>query len=227
MSVHRNHRLRLKQRFLAQGLDHYAPHNVLELLLFYALPQKDTNGIAHELIKAFGSLTDVFDAPFEELIKIDGVKEHTATLLKLIPELSRIYFQGRSDFAGKVMDYDQIGEGLVARYIGRDIETVIAVFFNSRGKVIDTLVLHEGSINSVAFSVRTIVECVIQKNASYVVLAHNHPKGLPIASGEDLATTRHIETLLNQINVTLLEHYIIAGKTYSGIFRTMGRTTKE
>ncbi len=227
MSVHSNHRLRLKNRFLIQGLDSYDQHNVLELLLFYALPQKDTNEIAHELIKMFGSLTDVFDAPFEELVKINGVKEHTATLIKLIPGLSRLYFQGKSDFTGKYMDYDKIGEGLVARYIGRYNETVMAVFFNSRAQAIDTIILHEGSINSVAFSARTIVEYVIQKNASYVVLSHNHPRGLPIASGEDLATTKQIEMLLNQINVTLLEHYIIAGDTYSGIFKTMGKTAKE
>ena len=86
--MHENHRKRMKERFLREGLTHFEPHNVLELLLFYSIPQKDTNELAHTLIDRFGSLTGVFEAAYTDLIEIDGVKEHTATLIKLIPELA-------------------------------------------------------------------------------------------------------------------------------------------
>ena len=90
-TMHENHRERVKNRFLSEGLDHFDAHNVLELLLFYSIPQKDTNEIAHLLIDRFGSLSAVLDAPFEDLIETPGIKEHSALLLKLIPALSRRY----------------------------------------------------------------------------------------------------------------------------------------
>ena len=87
--MHENHRERMKHRFLAEGLDHFEPHNILELLLFYAIPQKDTNEIAHSLMERFGSLAEVFDASYDDLVTVPGIKEHSATLIKMIPELSR------------------------------------------------------------------------------------------------------------------------------------------
>ena len=86
--MHSQHRKRMKERFLLEGLEHFEPHNILELLLFYSVPQKDTNETAHLLIERFGSLRGVLDAPFEELCRVPGIKEHSATLIKLIPALA-------------------------------------------------------------------------------------------------------------------------------------------
>ena len=94
--MHSEHRKRLKGRFLREGLEHFEPHNVLELLLFYSIPQKDTNETAHLLMQRFGSLQGVFDAPFEELCRVPGIKEHSATLIKLIPSLARLYAAGET-----------------------------------------------------------------------------------------------------------------------------------
>ena len=91
MGLHDGHRQRLIQRFLEEDLDNFEPHNVLELLLFYAIPRKDTNELAHVLIDTFGSLKGVFDAPYEELIKVAGIGPNTAALLKLVPSLTRTY----------------------------------------------------------------------------------------------------------------------------------------
>lgn len=88
---HEGHRERLKNRFLTSSLDNFEPHNILELLLFYSIPRQDTNEIAHALLDRFGSLKGVFDADFSELIKIKGIKENSATLIKLIPQISRAY----------------------------------------------------------------------------------------------------------------------------------------
>ena len=92
--MHKQHRQRMKKRFLSEGLKNFEPHNVLELLLFYSIPQKDTNETAHALIERFGSLSGVFDAPFEELMRVKGIKEHSATLIKLVPELAQRYSEG-------------------------------------------------------------------------------------------------------------------------------------
>ena len=100
-NLHRHHRLRLKNRFLRSGLDDFEPHNVLELLLFFAVPQGDTNELAHVLLNKFGSISDVFAAPYSELIKIKGVGDHTATMLKLMPELFKVYIKERTETDGK------------------------------------------------------------------------------------------------------------------------------
>ena len=88
---HEGHRARMKARFLKEGFQNFADHEIMEFLLYYAMPRKDTNEIAHALIERFGSLSAVFDAPYEELMEIKGIKEHSATLIKLIPALARRY----------------------------------------------------------------------------------------------------------------------------------------
>ena len=90
-SIHKGHRERLKERFLTEGLDNFTDTQALELLLFYAIPQKDTNPIAHELLAHFGSLSRVLEAPVEELKKVPGISDHSATLLSLVTALSRYY----------------------------------------------------------------------------------------------------------------------------------------
>ena len=86
-NVHSGHRQRLKDRFLQNGADGFEKHQLLELLLFYGIPQKDTNPIAHELINRFGSIRGVFEASIEALCEVDGISAHTATLIKLIPAI--------------------------------------------------------------------------------------------------------------------------------------------
>ena len=88
--AHAGHRSRMKNRFLKTGLDSFEPHEVLELLLFYAIPKRDTNKIAHDLIENFGSIAGVLNAPYELLIQIDGIGEHAAILLKQLPQFFRL-----------------------------------------------------------------------------------------------------------------------------------------
>ena len=95
---HDGHRKRLKARFVKSGLDDFEPHNVLELLLFYSIPRKDTNPIAHKLISRFGSLSGVFDAKPEELMKVDGITENTAVLISMVPQLARKYLKDEFGF---------------------------------------------------------------------------------------------------------------------------------
>ena len=113
-----NHRERVRKRFLREGLEHFEQHNQLELLLFYAIPQRDTNGIAHDLIQRFGSISRVMDASVEELMTVDGIGERAAVLLKLVPALARSY---TLDHLGKVRTFqtdEELKEYLLALYTG-------------------------------------------------------------------------------------------------------------
>lgn len=215
--MHKDHRNRLKNRFLAEGLDHFEPHNVLELLLFYGIPQKDTNELAHTLINRFGSLEKVFDAPFQDLLTVPGIKEHSATLIKLIPALARVYSVEKNKSGDALSNVDAWGQYFVNRYIGIEVETVFLLLLDNKFNVIECVKLHEGSVNSSAISIRKMTEIVFSRNASTVVLAHNHPSGLAIPSSDDLLITQEICRLFRALEIQLLAHIIVAGNTYTDI----------
>lgn len=215
--MHENHRDRLKNRFLAEGLDAFEPHNILELLLFYSIPQKDTNEIAHALIERFGSLSEVFDAPFDELIETPGIKSHSATLLKLIPALSRRYMLDKNHGDEPLSSMDKIGTYLVDKYFGINVETVYLLMLDNKYGVIDCVKLHEGSVNSAAITLRRLMELALYRRASMVVLAHNHPSGVPIPSSDDIFTTREIKRAFDIMEIKMLGHILVAGNQYINI----------
>ncbi len=212
--MHENHRDRLKNRFLAEGLDTFDPHNVLELLLFYSIPRQDTNELAHALMKRFGSLSEVLDAPFEELIEIPGIKEHSATLLKLIPAVARRYVIDKNQTKEPLSDMDKIGKYLVDRYCGVNVETVLLLLLDNKYAVIDCVKIHEGSVNSAAITMRRLVETALFKRASMAVLAHNHPGGVAIPSADDIYTTKEVKRAFDIMEIHLLGHILVAGEQY-------------
>ena len=131
--MHEHHRKRMKERFLREGIENFEPHNVLELLLFYSIPQKDTNEIAHRLINRFGSLSAVFEASFSELIEIDGIKEHSATLIKLIPALAQRYVSEANSFSGSfIPTIEEAGKYFKAKYIGATKEIVYLLLLDNK-----------------------------------------------------------------------------------------------
>lgn len=218
--MHEHHRQRMKNRFLSEGLSKFEPHNVLELLLFYSIPQKDTNEIAHMLMDRFGSLKEVFDAPYEELISVPGIKEHSATLIKLVPSLARRYFEESNDISGEILStIPKIGEYLVAKYIGVTKETVYLLLIDNKFKLIDCVKVHEGSVNSSAITMRRLVEIAMEKKASMAVLSHNHPSGIPVPSPDDLYTTKEVRKAFSYVGVELLAHIIVAGGRYVDIMK--------
>ncbi len=218
--MHENHRERLKNRFRTEGLDCFEPHNVLELLLFYSIPQKDTNETAHLLIERFGSLSEVFDAPIEELVKVPGIKEHSATLIKMIPALSRRYLMDKNHGSEPLSSMDKIGRYLVDKYFGINVETVFLLMLDNKFDVIDCVKIHEGSVNSAAITLRRLVELALYRRASMVVLAHNHPSGVAIPSSDDLFTTREVKRAFDIMEIKMLGHILVAGDQFVNILNT-------
>ena len=205
--------------FSEEDLDNFEPHNVLELLLFYAIPRKDTNELAHVLIDTFGSLKGVFDAPYEELIKVAGIGPNTAALLKLVPSLTRTYYS--SDARSIILDTsEKSGEYFLPYYIGQTEEVVRLACLDAGGKVISNQILHRGSANAAEVNLRKIVNIALRNNAMGVILAHNHPGGLPLPSEEDVATTKSIREALMPMGILLMDHIIVAGQDYVSMARS-------
>ncbi len=216
MGAHDGHRGRMIRRFLENGLDGFQPHEILEVLLFFSVPRVNTNEVAHNLINIFGSLAAVFDAPFDELLKIKGVGRTSAVLLKLIPATSRAYVSDLMDTKRDVIIRSPADGARVlrARYIGRTVETVFLLCMDSKGKMVSCTLLHEGSVNSAEVNVRKIAELVLRHNASSVILAHSHPGGAALPSEDDLLTTKRIADFLGSIGVQLADHLIFDDTDY-------------
>ena len=210
MSIHDGHRERLKKRFTEEGLDNFEEVNVLELLLFYCIPRRDTNPIAHALLDRFETLVNVLDAPVEELEKVDGISHHAATFLKLSTAVNK-YYMVKKATADTILDStEKYGRFLVPKFHGKRNETVLLLCLDAKCKVLCCREISEGSVNAAGVSVRKVVEAALAFNATTVILAHNHPSGLAFPSGEDVMTTKRVADALNAVEVLLFDHIIVS-----------------
>ncbi|QAT49735.1 DNA repair protein RadC [Caproiciproducens sp. NJN-50] len=216
-SLHGGHRERVKSQFLKNGLDSFQPHSILELLLYYAIPLKDTNPIAHQLLQKFGSLSGTFDAPYEELLKVDGIGRSAATLIKLIPQICRRYQEDIDRDKIVIYSYDEAGKRLVNKFIGRQNEVVVLMLLDSKTRILFCDVVDEGSVNSANIYIKKIVRLSVQYDASYAILSHNHPSGSCLPSKQDLSTTRWVYEALDTVEVRLIDHIIVSGNDYLSI----------
>ena len=210
MSIHDGHRQRLKNRFREEGLDHFEEHEVLELLLYYTIPRRDTNPIAHELLRKFGTLAQVLDARPEELAKVDGVGDSAATFLSLITSVGRYYLVNRTMQETILPSVEKCGHYLVPFFHGRRNEMVYILCLDAKCKVLCCKEMGEGSVNSAGVPIRRIVEAALGANATSVVLAHNHPSGFAVPSGEDIQTTRRVALALDAVEIQLVDHIIVS-----------------
>ncbi|MBR2808403.1 MAG: DNA repair protein RadC [Oscillospiraceae bacterium] len=212
----RGHRNRVRERYLNTGLDTFQDYEALELLLFYAIPRKDTKSTAKNLIARFGSLPAVLDATVEELTEA-GLSPNAAILLKLVPDMNR-YYAVKTDGAGqKVHSTSDAGRILCAMFRHEQTESVRLLCLNAGGKVLKLALLNEGDINAVHFSVRKIVETALSAKAVSVILAHNHPGGTLTPSREDLDATNSAKAALSTVGIQLLDHLIISGDNYCSL----------
>ena len=207
-SLHAGHRSRVKGEFRERGLTAFPEHRVLELLLFYAIPQGDTNELAHRLVERFGSLAGVLDASVEELCSVPGVGEHTALLLRMIPEICARYVGSRSSLDGIVTNTAGVRQALAPYFFGARNEMVYLLCLDGKHKVLGARKITEGSIHAAEVTARRIVEEAVGLRAAAVVLAHNHVSGLALPSAEDRDTTVYLRKILAPIGIELLDHVI-------------------
>lgn len=209
---HANHRERLRSLFLESGLGGFSEHNVLELLLFYAIPQKDTNPIAHELIRTFGTLQGVLDAPVEELVKVKGIGEYAATFLSLLPQVAKRYYSAKVSDSVQLSEYSTVLDFVRSLFIGETGECAFLISFSANGQKSGCTKISLGTNTKVQLDKRSVLEAAFRTNAVSVILTHNHPDGIAAPSTEDVTTTREIANLFAGINIRLADHIIVAGE---------------
>lgn len=204
----------MKARYKDHGLDNFNDVNVLELLLFYAIPRKDTNEIAHALLDHFGSLDRVLEASIPELEAVPGVGESSALLISLIPQIMRRYLTVKKSCVSTISGSADAGRYLVPRLMFEKDEKLLLLCLDAKKSVISCVNLGSGVVNAVDVNVRKIVENAVRHRANTVILAHNHPGGVALPSREDERLTIEIAAALKLVGIPLVDHIIVAGDDY-------------
>lgn len=212
--MHEGHRTRLKEKFLLGGIDNFEDHEVLELLLFYAIPRKNTNAIAHRLLQKFGSLDAVFDSPLSLLKTVEGVGESTAIFIKIISNITRLYVERKYASSKNALSLEEMKDKLMMKFIGRQEETVAIMLLDAKGKILYEGIVNKGTVNAVDIYMRKIIELIVLYSASSIILAHNHPSGIAVPSNDDVRTTVAINNILKSMKVNLLDHIVVADSDY-------------
>lgn len=213
-SMYSGHRQRLKNRFLHEGLHNFEDHEVLELLLFYAIPCKDTNELAHELINRYGSLSKVIEADPKDLERVIGISEHSAILISLLPHFFRKYMADREKEKLSLDTSKKAGEFACRLYYGISYEVFYVICLDAKHKLIHYEIVHKGTIDEAPIYPRLIVESALRHKAHSVILSHNHPGGTTDISEADINATKKIISALNPIEIEVVDHIVVVENEY-------------
>ena len=211
---HKGHRQRMRERVQSYGLDSLAEHEALEYVLYLTNAQKDTNGIAHDLIDRFGDFAAVLEASEEELCTVEGVGPSTARMLHLLPQISRYYGRSRTSTTRCIKTTEQMGSYLMAKFAWSDYERAMLVSLDSRKRVRAAVWLREGTSDRVSLDIKNVVAAAIKGGTDAVVLCHNHPNGMALPSREDIQATENIVRALGLVRVHLRDHIILTESEY-------------
>ena len=217
-NLHAGHRQRMKQKFLNHGLDGFSDHEVIELALYYCIPQKDTNIRAHELLEEYGSIANLFDAEYASLRK-SHLTENAATYFKLVQALGARIEMDRAKARKVLNSSDTVGNYARHLFIGQKAEVFYLLCLDGRCRLIQAVCLQEGTVDKVAIYTRTVVESALKFHAKNVIIVHNHPSGSLRPSLKDIETTETILEALRPIGINLLDHVIIADSGYYSFVR--------
>lgn len=214
-NVHSGHRKRMRKEVIEQDFHESVPdHKVLEVLLYYGIPQKDTNELAHTLIKTFGSLTAVFEADADALFQVKGMTERAVALIKLILPLCRRYNTDRNSKVREFSSVEKLCEYLVERHRGYGKEVFMLTCLDESGNLKSCEVLAKGNSVNVSFEIKDVVMKALKHQALYVVISHNHMTGIITPSQEDIDTTNRLAFTLKEMGIRLIDHIIVSGDKY-------------
>ncbi|MBF1206074.1 MAG: DNA repair protein RadC [Fusobacterium periodonticum] len=217
----KGHRERVRKKFLENGFNGLEDYEVLELLLFYVIPRKDTKAIAKELIKKFKTLANVLKADTLELKTINGLGDVAITFLKMIGALpARIYKDELKnqklikDDKNKITDKEVLLSFLRNKIGYEDVEKFYVIYLSSSNEVIAFEESSSGTLDRSSIYPREIYKRVIMENAKSIIIAHNHPSGNTCPSKCDIDITNEIAKGLKNFGALLLEHIIITRDSY-------------
>lgn len=206
----------------SEGLDGFNEHQVLEMLLFFAIPNGDTNPTAHRLIERFGSLRGVLEAEREELIGVKGIGESAANLIRFSRLFAGRYLRAASfdeDRSHRFADTDAARRYYEGVFLGEKDEQIRAMAVTEDLRLMKEDFILAGTFGRVELSARKLADFALRNGCDRLILAHNHPRGAAIPSAVDLRATTKLSRLLFEMDILLLDH-IIVGRTGSVSLRS-------
>jgi DNA repair protein RadC len=218
---YKEHRKRMKKKFTASGVDAFHDYEVLELLLFYAIPRKDLKPLAKDLLKKFGTLKGVMDASIHDLEGITGVSTHTAVLIKLIRDMGSLYLKEKAKEKPQItctrelLDYCRTAIG------GLKDERFCVIYLDAQNKITGMETIQEGIVNQAVVYPRKVLENAIAQKASAIILVHNHPSGHVKPSDADIKLTKTIRDTARMLDILVHDH-VIVGENRFFSFREEG-----
>lgn len=211
------HRKRLIERYLTHGPESFYDYELIELLLFFAIPRVDVRPLAKELLNRFGGLTGLLAADVKNLKSIKGIGDSAAVLINLCNHLplrktkQEIKEKPVFDHFEKVLSYCQ--ESMVHL----QIEQLRVLYLNQKNELLADQIQNEGTINHITLYPREITKQAFELNATALILVHNHPSGDPTPSDYDIDVTKKLQNTLKGVGITLHDHLIVAKDSYSSM----------
>ncbi|MBR5135359.1 MAG: hypothetical protein IKV35_07150 [Clostridia bacterium] len=208
--LHNGHRQRVKDRYAAGGIDVFSPHEIVEFLLFFAIPQKDTNELAHRLIETFGTVRGILNAEPETLMNVEGMTPNAVMLLRLMGDVRR-YCNCEEEFKRvRLLDTDSQVDFFRPYFEDCTREVVWMATLDVSGHLLGMHKISEGTPLEADVNMRTVLFNALTDNAVNVVIAHNHPSGLALPSNADIRCTARIASILLSIGIGVLDHLVFA-----------------
>lgn len=208
--MHEGHRQRLTDRYLSEGFEGFEDHEILEYLLFYALPRVDTNAVAHRLIEAYGSLSGVLEADAKDLEQFEGIGKRTAAYISMFPGVFRAYQRsklGKRPFIKTIKDACEFAKSLL---FGKAFEQFYVIWLDTQNRVIHFERLSEGGVSESPVYINKIAAGALRHHAVKGLVAHNHPGGSVTPSAADISTTQDIMQALGTLGIELIDHIIVS-----------------
>lgn len=216
-SIHSGHRQRVIKKFIDYGLDSFAEHEVLELILFFSIARSDTNPLAHMLLDKFGNLENVLNADPVDLMEVNGVGNNTAALISLIRSVNE--YKNTKLYDKKVIFRNSYGYGtFCVKYFADHInEESIMLSVDTSMRLKAVTCISKGTSSKTAFDPAKMLKAALTFNAPGVIIAHNHPGGEPQPSVSDLSLTRKTYELFDSVGIKLLDHVICNEKYFTSL----------
>jgi DNA repair protein RadC len=214
VNPHSGHRARVKRKYADFGLDVFAEHEVLELILFFAIPRGDVNVTAHALLAKFNSLDGVLNAQISELQNVPGIGLNAALLISLFEPVRRKSQILLTSSNARLKNSRAVAEYLIPYFLGSKLEEFYILTLSASARIIKCKKLQSGSVTDVNIDMRSILAAAIEDNAAGVIVAHNHPSETASASKNDVTATGQMANALRLIGVHLIDHIIVAGTEY-------------
>jgi DNA repair protein RadC len=221
---YKGHRERLKQKFVHSGVETFYDYEVLELLLFYAIPQKDVKSLAKNLLKTFGGIRHIVDADIDTLITIPGISAHTAVLIKLIKEIGALYLKEAAKEKTQISCTTELLNYCKTMLGGLKDEQFCVIYLDAQNQLIGMETLQEGIVNQAVVYPRQVLENALRQKASAMILVHNHPSGHVKPSDADIRLTKTIQEAARVLEILVHDH-IIVGENRFFSFREEGIMT--